>query len=73
MNPLMSWMDSPGISYLAWAWNAGFNCSSGPGLISNYNSTATAYGAGVESRLQSLAGAIRDRLPCHGGLGSRRE
>jgi len=56
VNPLMSWMDSEGISYLAWAWNADFNCSSGPGLITDYNGDPTAYGAGVESHLRSLAG-----------------
>jgi aryl-phospho-beta-D-glucosidase BglC (GH1 family) len=56
VGPLMSWMDSEGISYLAWAWNADFNCSSGPGLITDYNGDPTGYGAGVESHLQSLAG-----------------
>ena len=52
----MNWLDSQGISYLAWAWNADFNCSSGPGLITDYTGTPTAYGAGVEAHLQSLAG-----------------
>jgi endoglucanase len=56
IDPLMTWMDSEGISYLAWAWNADFNCSTGPGLITDYNGDATAYGAGYESHLQSLAG-----------------
>ncbi len=56
VGPLMSWMDSEGISYLAWAWNADFNCSSGPGLITDYNGDPTGYGAGVESHLQSLPG-----------------
>jgi aryl-phospho-beta-D-glucosidase BglC (GH1 family) len=47
----MSWADSMGssISYVGWAWNADFNCNSGPGLISNYNGTATAFGAGIQS------------------------
>ena len=52
----MSWLDSESTSYLAWAWNADFNCSSGPGLISDYTGTPTGYGAGVEAHLQSLAG-----------------
>ena len=56
VNPLMSWMDSAGISYLAWAWNADFNCSSGPGLISDYSGTPTNYGTGVKSHLLSLGG-----------------
>ena len=56
VNPLMSWLDSASTSYLAWAWNADFNCSSGPGLISDYTGTPTGYGAGVKAHLQSLAG-----------------
>lgn len=56
IDPLMTWLDSEDTSYLAWAWNADFNCASGPGLITNYNGDATAFGAGYESHLQSLAG-----------------
>ena len=56
VDPLMSWLDSESTSYLAWAWNADFNCSSGPGLISDYTGTPTGYGAGVEAHLQSLPG-----------------
>jgi len=40
---------------MAWAWNADFNCSSGPGPITNYDGAATAFGAGYESHLQALA------------------
>ena len=36
INPLTTWLDSENTSYLAWAWNADFNCSSGPGLITDY-------------------------------------
>ena len=56
VDPLMSWLDSASTSYLAWAWNADFNCSSGPGLITDYNGDPTGYGVGVEAHLQSLAG-----------------
>ena len=56
VNPLMSWLDSESTGYLAWAWNADFACSSGPGLITAYTGTPTAYGTGVETHLQSLAG-----------------
>jgi hypothetical protein len=31
VNPLMSWLDSESAGYMGWAWNADFNCSSGPG------------------------------------------
>jgi hypothetical protein len=30
IDPLMTWLDSKKASYLAWAWNADFSCSSGP-------------------------------------------
>jgi len=56
IDPLMTWLDSENTSYLAWAWNADFNCSSGPGLITDYNGDPTAYGAGYEAHLQALAG-----------------
>jgi endoglucanase len=55
IDPLMTWLDSAHTSYLAWAWNADFNCSTGPGLITDYNGDATAFGAGYESHLQALA------------------
>ena len=56
ISPLMSYLDSGHTSYLAWAWNADFNCATGPGLITDYTGTPTAYGAGYESHLRSLAG-----------------
>jgi hypothetical protein len=31
IDPLMTWLDSKKASYLAWAWNADFSCSCGPG------------------------------------------
>ena len=56
VTPLMTWLDSQQTSYLAWAWNADFKCSSEPGLISDYTGTPTGYGAGVQSHLLSLGG-----------------
>lgn len=50
----MSWADTRGVSYLGWAWNADFNCSSGPGLISDYNGTATAFGVGLQSHFAAV-------------------
>jgi hypothetical protein len=55
ISELMNWLDSESASYLAWAWNADFNCSTGPSLITSYAGTPTPYGAGYRSHLQSLA------------------
>ena len=39
----------------AWAWNADFNCSSGPGLVTDYvPGDPTAYGAADKSHLASV-------------------
>ncbi|MDQ2812730.1 MAG: cellulase family glycosylhydrolase [Actinomycetota bacterium] len=55
INPLTSWLDSQNTSYLAWAWNADFNCSSGPGLVTDYvPGTPTNYGAAYKAHLASL-------------------
>jgi len=54
IDPLTTWLESEGISFLAWAWNADFNCSSGPGLITGYTGTPTAYGAAYQAILLSL-------------------
>jgi endoglucanase len=56
ISTLMAWLDSEHTSYLAWAWNADFACTSGPGLITDYTGTPTAYGAGYKSHLLSLGG-----------------
>ena len=55
IDPLMTYLDSLSTSYLAWAWNADFKCSGGPGLITDYSGDPTAYGAGYKAHLQSLA------------------
>jgi len=55
VDPLMSWLDSEGASYLAWTWNDwSGGCSSGPTLITDYTGTPTAYGAAVKAHLLSL-------------------
>jgi len=53
IDPLMTYLDSESISYLAWAWNANFTCSGS--LIANYGGVPTAYGQGYKSHLESLA------------------
>ena len=55
IDSLMPYMDAHGIGYLGWAWNADFNCSSGPSLISDYSGTPTAYGIGLQQHLASIA------------------
>jgi endoglucanase len=55
IDPLMRWLDSKSTSYLAWAWNADFNCSSGPGLVTGYSGHPTGYGMGYRTHLRSLA------------------
>jgi endoglucanase len=56
IDPLMAWLDSESTSYLAWAWNADFSCSNGPGLITDYSGDPTAYGAAYQAHLLSLLG-----------------
>ncbi|WP_084717828.1 cellulase family glycosylhydrolase [Streptacidiphilus carbonis] len=53
LDTLLPWLDNAGASYLAWTWNT-WDCSSGPSLISNYDGTATAYGAGYKAHLAAL-------------------
>ena len=54
ITPLTSWLEGQGISFVAWAWNADFACSSGPGLITDYTGTPTGYGAAYQAVLQAL-------------------
>jgi endoglucanase len=51
---LARWLDAHSTGYLAWAWNADFDCSAGPGLITSYSGSPTPYGAGFRSHLISL-------------------
>jgi hypothetical protein len=57
IDPYMRWADQHGISYLAWAWDAGggWTCKGGPTLITNYDGTPTAFGVGFRDHLRSLA------------------
>jgi hypothetical protein len=63
VTPLMNWMDTEGIRYLAWAWNADFNCSSGPGLVSDYTGTPTNYGVSRRSRPAGSASHAQGHRP----------
>ncbi len=54
IDSLMAWFDAHKTGYLGWAWNADFNCNSGPGLITDYNGTPTAYGIGLRDHLAGL-------------------
>jgi endoglucanase len=54
IDPLMRWLDARSTSYLAWAWNADFGCTSGPSLISSYAGTPTGFGKGYRAHLLSL-------------------
>jgi endoglucanase len=50
---LTSWLDAQHAGYLAWTWNT-WDCSSGPSLITAYDGTPTAYGAGYKAHLAGL-------------------
>jgi endoglucanase len=54
IDSLTNWLESENTSFLAWAWNADFACSSGPGLITDYTGTPTNYGAAYKAILQAL-------------------
>ncbi len=56
----MAWADAHGVSYLGWTWNP-WDCSGGPALISDWNGTPTAYGAGLHDHLATLLAAGRAR------------
>ena len=59
---MMTIADRQRIGYLGWAWDAvapgGWSCAGGPSLISSYDGTPTAYGAGFRSHLQALGPAV---------------
>jgi hypothetical protein len=45
---LMDWLDRHQASYLGWTWNT-WPCTSGPALITSYDGTPTAFGAGIRA------------------------
>jgi hypothetical protein len=51
----MAWADDRGIGYLAWTWNDWPNCD-GPTLITDFDGTPTAYGAGVRAHYRDRFG-----------------
>ena len=55
VTPLMEWMDSVSMSYLAWTYNA-WDCKSGPALISSYDNggVPTGYGTAVKNHYSKL-------------------
>jgi endoglucanase len=57
INQLMRFLDSEAASYLAWAWDANFQCAGGPGLVTGYSGDPTNYGTGYRAHLQKLAEA----------------
>ena len=54
IDPLMQWLDTEHSSYLAWSWNTR-SCSGGPGLITSYDGTPTAYGIGYLLHIFTLS------------------
>jgi fibronectin type 3 domain-containing protein len=55
INPLMAYLDANGGNYLAWAWDT-YDCSSFPGLITDYSGTPSNFGIGFYDHMLSLAG-----------------
>jgi endoglucanase len=55
INTYMTWADANGVSYLAWAFNAGpsWACNA-PSLITDYSGNPTPYGAGYKAHLATL-------------------
>lgn len=51
----MTWANKEDISYLGWAWDAGWSCSKGSSLIKSWSGTPTAYGLGLRSHLDAEA------------------
>jgi hypothetical protein len=54
IDPLMAFLDGAGAGYLGWTWNSDFDCARGPGLITAYDGTPTAFGIGLRDHLRSL-------------------
>lgn len=48
VDAFLPWADARGISYLGWSWNT-WDCKTGPALITSYDGTPTAFGAGIKA------------------------
>lgn len=59
VDPFMRWADRHDIGYLGWAWDAvkegGWQCDSGPALITDYEGTPTAFGVGMRDHFRARA------------------
>jgi endoglucanase len=54
LRDVAAWLDSQSTGYLAWSWDVAHgSCAGGSGLISSYNGTPTARGAGYRALLGS--------------------
>ncbi|WP_344622038.1 cellulase family glycosylhydrolase [Kitasatospora arboriphila] len=53
IDQVMAWLDARKLGYLGWTWNT-WDCSSGPSLISNYDGTATNFGAGLRDHFRAI-------------------
>ncbi len=52
----MAWADRHRVSYLGWAWDTGggWECATGPSLISSWSGRPTPYGSGLRRHLDQL-------------------
>eukprot|EP01112_Ceratiomyxa_fruticulosa_P009772 TRINITY_DN2561_c0_g2_i1.p1 TRINITY_DN2561_c0_g2~~TRINITY_DN2561_c0_g2_i1.p1 ORF type:complete len:160 (+),score=29.54 TRINITY_DN2561_c0_g2_i1:190-669(+) len=62
VEPLMSWADTVGISYLAWAWNVA-DCCTFPGLLLDYQGTPTNFGIGFMNHMNGTALSGKTNAP----------
>jgi len=53
IDSLLPYLDSKGVSYLAWTWNP-YDCSQTPSLITGYDGTPSNFGVGYQKHLQSM-------------------
>ena len=61
VDQMFGFADRHRLGYLGWAWDAtspgGWNCSTGPALITDYNGSPTPYGIGLRDHLRGLGPA----------------
>ncbi len=61
LDSVLPWLDGHNAGYLGWGW-ATHDCAGFPALISNYDGTPTAFGAGLRDHLAALAGGASGKL-----------